>query len=480
MRLVGALRQSTILTVVRWRARSERLSRRRWLLAGLIGTLVLLSVGPLWDAWAVNSAGRLVNRAVTTGKDDGNLGRAMEMMESAAEHGPFTAAHEAPIWRTYGAAASLIPSDRAFELLLRSRNAGRLDRVGELWLAEVAAALGNWEEAEEAYRRVDAGNLLIYRGDNALEAGDKELAKHQYLLAKASLDAVVERETARELLLDRTGREMSTTAQFLEIAGDRVTSLYRIGRGLLSAGGTAEATEVLEQAIEAARTSSPGTVMEQSIVLSLALALARGLPGDGGSDNAASAAGATDAAQPASVNEYSYRAALTRIRGLVDEGVAIGRTASACVQAGRVLLHIGDSDDGVQFLRQAIELDPQCKEAYLVLGGWFESNRMLLYARELFAEAVRAVPADTDLAVAHAIAAYLSLPPQESLPILENAAKSTTRDPYLFMYLGDCYSDLHRPVSALFAYQEGLRRSPEAEPLLERVAMNPPRKGAIP
>ena len=70
----------------------------------------------------------------------------------------------------------MAPSDRAFELLLRSRNAGRLDRLGELWLGEVASATGQWDVATEAYRRIDASNLLIHRAEMSLEAGDKDLA----------------------------------------------------------------------------------------------------------------------------------------------------------------------------------------------------------------------------------------------------------------------------------------------------------------
>jgi hypothetical protein len=44
----------------------------------------------------------------------------------------------------------------AFELLVDARDAGLLDRVGELWLGEVASATQALEEATDAYRRIDA------------------------------------------------------------------------------------------------------------------------------------------------------------------------------------------------------------------------------------------------------------------------------------------------------------------------------------
>src|SRR3990172_9969055 len=114
---------------------------RRWLLAGVAGLFFVLALIPLWDVWTTNVAGTLVNRAIVreaepaespqgTAQAQADLERAMALMEAAASRGPHTAAREIPILRTYGAAASLAPSDRAFELLLRSRNAGRLDPLG--------------------------------------------------------------------------------------------------------------------------------------------------------------------------------------------------------------------------------------------------------------------------------------------------------------------------------------------------------------
>lgn len=482
---------------------------RRWLLAGIAGALFVLSLVPLWELWTVNVAGTLVNRAIvagvaaatgtaatTTAAASGgttalgaqsgasaaagsaaDLKRAMALMEAAASRGPHTAAQEIPIWRTYGAAASLAPSDRAFELLLRARDGGCIDRFGELWLGEVALATEHWDVATEAYRRIDASNLLIHRAEMSLEAGDKDLAIQQYLLAKVSLEAAIDRETAEKLLLDRAGTRPSATEQLLSPPAERVTSLYRIGRGLLSAGRPLEAVTVLEQALEKAKTASPGAVIEQSLSLNLALALARTLP---------SAPDQQRVALPCSYSYFTddevmvYVDAVVRVRALVHAGIGSSRTAPVCVQAARILLLTGDDKQAVSLFKEAIKLDPRLAEAYLGLGNWYEGKGMIILARELYKEGARQLPTDPHIAGAYAIASYKTLPPDNALPLLEQASQMDTRDPYLFAHLGDCYADRGLTAQARAAYEEGLRRAPDAKPLLDRLAALPDPTRSLP
>ena len=463
---------------------------RLWLLTGIAGALIALSLVPLWELWTVNVAGTLVNRAIVAeaaaaaatggttarGARDGastaagsaaDLERAMALMEASASHRPHTAAREIPIWRTYGAAASLAPSDHAFELLLGARDAGRLDRFGELWLGEVASATERWDVATEAYRRIDASNLLIHRAEMSLEAGSKDLATQQYLLAKVSLEAAIARETAEKLLLDRAGDRSSATEQLLSPPAERVTSLYRIGRGLLSAGRPLEAVTVLEQALEMADTASPGAVIEQSLTLNLALALARTLSSAPGRQLGAlerSYSYFIDPEVMASVD------AVVRVRALVYTGIGSSRTAPVCVQAARILLLTGDDEQAVSLFKEAIRLDPRLAEAYLGLGGWYEGKGTLILARELYKEGAGQLPADPRIAGAYAIASYKTLPPKNALPLLERASQMDTRDPYLFAQLGNCYVDLGLTARARAAYEEGLDRVPDAKPLLDRLA----------
>jgi tetratricopeptide (TPR) repeat protein len=417
---------------------------RRWLLVGLFGVLVVLCLAPLYDAWVTNQAGVLINRvmlAASTADETGsladadpaacsaaNLAEAMALMESALLRGSDVAARDTPMWRTYGAAAALAPSERAFQALVLAREMGQLDRLGQLWLGEVASATEHWEEAAAAYRRIDASNVLISRADAYLEAGDKDRAIHQYSLAKISLDAAIEREAA-----------------------ERVTALYRIGRGLHAAGEPLQAIAVLEEAREKAAVTSPGAVVEQSLCLNLALALAETLPDP-------------------PLESFSYLQALVRIRTLVYQGIRSNLTASVCVQAGRVLLLTNDEEQATSLLRQALELDPLLPDAYLALGAWYESKGMKVLPFRLYEQGAQRLPADLRLAAAHAISAYKVLPPAEALPLLEGVAQTETADPYLFAFLGDCYLDLNLRAEARSAYEEGLRRAPGAKPLASRMA----------
>lgn len=459
-------------------------SLRRWLVAGICGALLIAALPSLWDVWAINQAGVLINRALkaqtgdTTSDietdhaqgDDASraehLAEAMALMESISERGPFTAAREIPIWRTFGAAASLAPSEHAFELLRRSSNGGRLDRIGELWLGEVASATGHWEEAEKAYSRIDAANLLIHRAELSLRDGDKTLAMRQFLLAKTSLDAAYKRNAAEALLLDRTGDEPSVATRLMESPGERVTTLYEIGRGVMRAGGPELAVAILEEALEAARAGSPGALVEQSVTLSLGLALASILPPSN-----------ETAVHPARTFSYfaldgAEREAVSariRIRTLAYRGVDLDPTASACVQAGRILLLAGDERQAERYLKKAIELDPLLDEAYLVLGGWYEDRGMVIAARELYADGVRVLPADARLTSALAITSYKTLPANNALPILETAARIQGAEPYVIAYLADCYTDLGMIAEARTALHQGLLQFPGADPLLERL-----------
>ncbi len=436
---------------------------RNWLLLGIAGLLIVLSLTPLKDAWVVNRAGISVNRAVVAAAAaaaaaaanqatnagapatdatavwnayragvalpagaEAELADAMALLEAAAPQEPRTATQAVAIWRVYGAAAALAPSEHAFEVLLRAYNTDSLDRTGGLWLGEVASATQHWEVAKIAYGRVDASNLLISRGDIYLETGEKELAVRQYNLARISLDAATDREPA-----------------------ERVTALYRIGRGFLTGGRPLQAIPVLEDALETAATSSPGAVVEQSLALSLALALAQTLP------------------DPSAA---TYNQRLLFIRMLVNKATRSDLTGSVCVQAARILLLVGDDDPAVSLLRHALDLDPLLSDAYLLLGGWYESKGMKILPHQIYKEGAKQLPADLSIAVAYAIASYRVLPSYEALPLLEKAAETETNNPYLFAFLGDCYLDLGRATEARTAYEEGLRRAPGAEPLTSRLA----------
>jgi tetratricopeptide (TPR) repeat protein len=454
---------------------------RRWLAAGICGALFVVALSSLWDVWVINTAGILVNRAIVQGdvaegsSTEKDLTKAMDLMEEAAGRGPHTAAREIPIWRTYGAAAALTPTTHAFELLVRSRNAGRLDRIGELWLGEVASATQQWEEAERAYMRVDASNLLIHRAETYLQSGDKDLALLQFGLAKKSLDAAMERATAEELLLDRTGNRPSVTSRLMQRPGERATSLYQIGRGVMNAGDPTTAVAILEEALETAETDSPGIVTQQSITLGLSLALAKTLPTVSALDSAGKQTYFDlDPSVAAEVR------ALVRIRALAYEAVRLDVTAAACVQAGRVLLLAGDDSQAVVYLERALDLDPRLPETYLVLGQRYEDRGMIILARELYREGVEMLPANEGLAGAYAIAVYKSRTVYEALPLLEHAADMPTRDPYVFAFLGDCYADLGLISQARATYFEGLRKSPGSQVLIERLTALNNTQSALP
>ena len=450
--------------------------------------------------WQVNRAGMLLNRAIVLGADaaaragtapgaktaGGSGGTAvvtaggkyvltpeakalleqsLALMDSAASRGPHTASREIPIWRTYGAAARLLPSEHAFALLMRSRSAGRLDWLGELWLGEVASATGHWDEAAEAYRRVDVSNLLVSRAEAPIQAGQKDLALRELTLAKVSLDAQVDREKAELLLLDRTGNQPSSLAGMMERPAERASTLSRIGHGLLSLGWAAEAQPVLEQGLAVAKTSSPGGTVERKLRFDLAAALTQTLP--------------EDLPETASPPGYSYYPApgplarlksIIRIRALVYQALAFERTGATCTQGGTILLKVGDEAAGVSLLTEATRLSPTLPDAYIALGDWYDSHGQGYLTPGLYAHAAASMPDQPVIAAALATSTFKKLSHQEALPLLERAAALNSTNPWVFAFLGDCYQELGRIADAKAAWEEGLRRSPGAEPLTGRLA----------
>jgi tetratricopeptide (TPR) repeat protein len=456
-----------------------RLPLRRLIIGGTLGLLLVLAITPIRDAWDVNRAGIAVNRALVARSSAGeggaadsasppatkaDLQQAMRLLMAAANRHPQNGSREVPIWRTFGAAAALAPSEEAFTLLSGCQQAGWLDRIGQLWLGEVASATDHWDEAVKAYQQIDASNLLISRGDQYLEAGDKGRAVWQYDLAKISMDAALERERRGTSIVTSADDGSASHASLMSLSTERVTALYRIGRGLLAADQPQSAVPVLEAALTKAESASPGAVVKQSLRLNLARALALTLP--------------EPPAPSSAVDHYSdypnpelmaYVESLIRIRGLVFQAMDSDVTGGVCLQAGRVLLLIRDEEGGVAFLRQAIKMDPLLPDAYLALGAWYESKGMKILPRELYQQATELLPANDEIAVAWAIASYNSLTPSDALPRLKQVAQTDTKDPYLFACLGDCYLQIGMETTAMAAYEEGLRRSPGAAPLTDRL-----------
>ena len=459
--------------------------------------------------WQVNRAGTLLNRAIVLGEDAARAGaagggngttraasganaggssggtavviaggdyvltpeaealleRSLALMDLAASRGPHTASREIPIWRTYGAAARLLPSEHAFALLMRSRSAGRLDWLGELWLGEVAAGTGHWDEAAEAYRRVDVSNLLVYRAEAHIRAGQKDLALRELTLAKVSLDALADREKAELLLLDRTGNQPSALAGMMERPAERATTLSRIGHGLLSLGRAGEAQPVLEQGLAVAKTSSPGVTVERKLRFDLAAALTQTLP-----------EGPPETASPPGYSYYPAPGRLTRlksiirIRALVYQALTFERTGTTCTQGGAILLKAGDETLGLSLLTEATRLSPALPDPYLALGDWYDSHGRGYLTPGLYAHAAAAMPDQPAIAAALATTTFKRLSHQEALPLLERAAALNSTNPWVFAFLGDCYQELGRVADAKAAWEEGLRRSPGAEPLTGRLA----------
>jgi tetratricopeptide (TPR) repeat protein len=429
--------------------------------------------GPGGTAAGADAAGSSAGIAVVTAGGDylltpeaeALLQRSLALMDSATSRGPHTASREIPMWRTYGAAARLLPSEHAFELLVRARSAGRLDWLGELWLGEVASATGHWDEAAEAYRRVDVSNLLVYRAEAHIRSGQKELALRELALAKVSLDAQADREKAELLLLDRTGNTPSALAGVLQRPAERATTLSRIGHGLLSLGRPAEAQPVLEQGLAVAQMSSPGVTVERNLRFDLATVLTQTLP--------------EQPAPATALSGYSYYPApgaltrlkvIIRIRALVYQALTFERSGATLTMGGKILLKVGDDAQGVSLLTEATRLSPTLPDAYIGLGDWYDLHGMGYLARSLYEEAATLMPDQPVITAALAISTFKTLSHQEALPLLEQAAATNTTNVWVFAFLGDCYLELGRTADAKAAWEEGLRRSPGTKTLTVRLA----------
>jgi tetratricopeptide (TPR) repeat protein len=418
---------------------------------------------------AGNSGGIAVVTAggdyLLTPKAEALLKQSLSLMDSATSRGPHTASREIPMWRTYGSAARLLPSEHAFELLMRARSAGRLDWLGELWLGEVASATGHWDEAAESYRRVDVSNLLVYRAEAYIRDGQKELALRELALAKVSLDAQADREKAELLLLDRTGNTPSALAGMMQRPAERATTLSRIGRGFLSLGRPADAEPVLEQGLAVAKMSSPGVTVERNLRFDLAITLAQTLP-----DNPGGATGLSGYSYYPAPGELARLKVIIRIRALVYQALGFERSGATCTTGGNILLKVGDDALGLSLLTEATRLSPTLPDAYIGLGDWYDLHGMGYLARSIYEKAATLMPGQPVIAAALATSTFKTRSHQEALPLLEQAAATKTTDVWVFAFLGDCYQELGRIADAKAAWEEGLRRSPGAKPLTVRLA----------
>ena len=455
----------------------------------MAGFFVVLAAPTIRDAWQINRAGMLLNRAIVVSADaaraksadrptifaaggdyvltpesEALLQRSMALMEGAASRGPHTAAREVPIWRTYGAAARILPSDHAFQLLSRSREAGRLDWYGELWLGEVSSATGRWDQAADAYRRVDVSNLLVYRAEAHIAAGEKDLALRELTLAKVSLDALVDREKARLLLLDRTGDEPSSLSGILQRPAERATTLFRIGHGFLSLRRASEARPVLEEALAVAETSPPGAGVMKNLHFDLASALAATLP-----ESLVTAGGDRAYAYYPGADDLTRLKDVIRIRALVRQALAIDHSAVSYDRAGNLLMSIGDETQGLAFLTKATKIDPLYPDPYLSIGSWYDLHKMGYAARGIYERAAALMPDQPAIISALAVSTFETASPEEARPLLERAAGTKTNNVTVFAYLGDCYLELGLSVQARAAWEEGLKRVPGAEPLIQRL-----------
>lgn len=459
-------------------------SLRWWLLVGAAGFVLLWLIQPLHDLWVVNKAGLVINQAAVAQQQAGrhqengrdgsvtlsntSLERVMTALSSLENVLSHARPGETPerlsrqIWRTYGAAASLAPSEHSFDLLLAAHHAGQLDRFGELRLGQVASALGHWAEAREAYRRIDATNLLISTADRYLEQGNQTAAVHFYLLAQASLEAAIQRADPAE---SQAASALVSSRPLSAVGAERVNALLRIGRGLLFAQQPSLAIEALEKGLALAETFPPGELTKQSLQLTLAQALAQTL-GDLPATN--HAAGSFSYFPNPKVTDYVLTQA--QVRALIHQATETGLTAKTCVSAARALFLIGDCASAVSLLTRAMELDPLWAESYLVLGEWYRQQGLLGLAWQVYAQGKDKLPANPELAQEYALLSYHCLPPREALPLLKDAVAKGSKDPYVFAFLGDCYAALGMKQEAAETYLEGLSVAGAVSPLLTRMA----------
>ena len=420
-----------------------------WLAAALAVACVLVAWPVLAQLYWIERAGSLLDRNIVNG-DTAALAQAEQILGLVATPGGSPAEAPPPragsaadspgYWRTYGAVAARAPSEAAFQQLKAARERGRLDRMGHLWLGEMAAATGHWDVASEEYGRVDAVNILVKRGNEAAAEHRQEAAVRWYATAATSLLAAIDAEQAAP-----GGDEWSD--ELSPQGSGRTILLLRIGLGLLRSGAGESAVPVLERAESEIHARPPGPRDQQAIRFALAEALARTLPSD----------------------PTTSRAPRARIDRLLHQAVSAEETGWARLQEARVRLLVGERPLGLRALRIAVRLDPRSVEARMTLGGLLESDGLLSLARDQYALGLKAVPNDPWLSPAWAKTSYATIDPALALPRLKAAGETTTRDPDLFAALGDCLLDLGAPAAARAAYREGLLRAPGSEVLRDRM-----------
>lgn len=412
--------------------------------------LLFLAAGPCESLWTVNSIGMAFNRYLAAGSESQRV-EARRIAETALQGGSSTRS----FWRTYGAVAATDPTEEGFTALAAVGAAGGLDRTATLWYAEVAAATGHWAEAQAAYERIDASNLLINRAEEAIAAGDETLAHNWLLSAARSLAAsgMSQRQTSSDI----TGVTRGPGGEQIRDPGYPARAYLRIGRGFLELNEAASAEIWLRQAQAHAAMESPGLRIQQEIHFALAQALG---------------------AQPVE-DERAFRTTRLRTRTLVARAIALGDSAWARVQAAKSLLPIFERAAAIRHCRAALELDPLFVEAYMQLGAILEEDGLEALARELYEQGHEVLPADEQLMTALALASWDTLSAEHALPILQEAA-ATCREPYVHAALGDCYAELGRFDEARHAYHAGLRLTPGAGPLTARLQAMPLPQGLQP
>ena len=405
----------------------------RWILGISAALLVALSIPLVAMTWRIDLLGVRLNRQHLT-KDPGELKAINRDLEALASSTRLR--KDTSFWRTYGAAVSRLPTEKAYQRLLAANKQGMLDRIGQLWLGEVAAATGHWDQAREAYARIDATNLLINFGDAAAQRGARDEARSWYSLAESTVSQGSLGSGSRTDP-ERVTALLGPGGGLLQTPGGRAVSLLRIGRGFLSIGFPGDAVVPFERALDESEISPPGVRERQGMRLGLAQALvltAKPLP-------------------------------TARVQGLIDQALALDRTAPALVDAARIADQIDQRGTAMRLLREAIHADPHLAAGYLVLGNLLDQENLPALSRDVYTEGANALSANVELATALAISSYRTLPPVDALPLLEHALAMGSTDEYLYAATADCLLDLDRPADAGVILAKGLTAHPASERL---------------